>query len=98
MRDSLVTLWGLPLITYAPRGGGGVNTNAYKCVQGVRGGLNMAKNMHLYAGLLKNTTISETFKGLVINYGEGGLQNGKIAGPKLFAPQDRVKLFVPPLF
>ena len=26
-------------------------------------------------------------KGLVINYGEGGgLQNGKIAGPKLFAP------------
>ena len=38
-------------------------------------------------------------KGLVINYGEGGLQNGKIAGPKLFAPppQDRVKPFVPPL-
>ena len=32
---------------------------------------------------------------LVINYGEGGgLQNGKIAGPKLLAPtpQDRVKL------
>ena len=29
----------------------------------------------------------------------GGLQNGKIAGPKLFAPppQDRVKLFAPPL-
>ena len=26
-------------------------------------------------------------KGVVINYGEGGgLQNGKIAGPKLFAP------------
>ena len=38
-------------------------------------------------------------KGLVINYGEGGYKNGKIAGPKLFAPppQDRVKLFVPPL-
>ena len=38
-------------------------------------------------------------KGLVIKYGEGGLQNGKIAGPKLFAPppQDRVKLFAPPL-
>ena len=39
--------------------------------------------------------------GLVINYGEGGggLQNGKIAGLKLFAPppQDRVKLFTPPL-
>ena len=33
--------------------------------------------------------------------GRGGLQNGKIAGPKPFAPppphQDRVKLFTPPL-
>ena len=31
--------------------------------------------------------------------GRGGLQNGKIAGPKLFAPppQDRIKLFAPPL-
>ena len=29
---------GLPLITYASRGGGGVNTDAYKCVQGGRGG------------------------------------------------------------
>ena len=30
----------------------------------------------------------------------GGLQNGKIAGPKRFAPppQDRVKLFAPPPF
>ena len=31
--------------------------------------------------------------------GRGGLQNGKIAGPKLFAPpppQDRVKLPPPP--
>ena len=30
--------------------------------------------------------------------GGGGLQNGKIAGPKLFTPppQDRLKLFVPP--
>ena len=39
-------------------------------------------------------------KGLVINYGEGGLQNGKTAGAKLFAPppQDRVKLFAPPPF
>ena len=27
---------GLPLITYA-LGGGGVNTNAYKCVQGGKG-------------------------------------------------------------
>ena len=34
------------------------------------------------------------------NYGEGGgLHNGKISGPKLFAPpppQDRVKLVMPP--
>ena len=31
--------------------------------------------------------------------GRGGLQNGEIAGPKLFAPppQDRVKLLAPPL-
>ena len=32
--------------------------------------------------------------------GRGGLQNGTIAGPKLFAPpppQDRVKHFAPPL-
>ena len=29
---------------------------------------------------------SHVTKGLVINYGEGGLQNGKIASPKLFAP------------
>ena len=25
-------------------------------------------------------------KELVVNYGEGGLQNGKIVGPKLFTP------------
>ena len=31
-------------------------------------------------------SMSNIGKGLVINYGEGGLQNGKIAGPKLFAP------------
>ena len=37
--------------------------------------------------------LSDRYKGLVINYGEGGgLQNGKIAG------QDRVKLFAPPPF
>ena len=31
--------------------------------------------------------------------GRGGLQNGKIVGPKLFAPppQDRLKMFTPPL-
>ena len=53
---------GLPLITYAPRGGGGVNTNAYKCVQGGRGGLNMTKNTHLVRRFIKNATISKTFK------------------------------------
>ena len=52
---------GLPLITYAPRGGGGVNTNAYKCVQGGRGGLNMTKNTHFVRRFIKNATISETF-------------------------------------
>ena len=45
----LKTIWGLPLITYAPRGGGGVNTNAYKCVQGGRGGLSLIKVRILYA-------------------------------------------------
>ena len=37
---------------------------------------------------------------LVINYGEGMLQNGEIVGPKLFAPpppsQDKVELFSSP--
>ena len=42
----LITIRGLPLITYASSGGGGVNTDAYKCVQGGRGGLNMTKNTH----------------------------------------------------
>ena len=41
-------------------------------------------------------------KGLVIDYGEGGggLQNGRIAGPKLLVTphQDRVKLVTPPFF
>ena len=53
---------GLPLITYAPRGGGGVNTNAYKCVQGGRGGLNMTKNMHFVRRFIVNATISDTFE------------------------------------
>ena len=35
--------------------------------------------------------LGDHHKGLVINYGEGGLQNGKIAGLKVFA-----KLFTPP--
>ena len=53
---------GLPLITYASRGGGGVNTNAYKCVQGGRGGLNMTKNTHFVRMFLEYATISATFK------------------------------------
>ena len=53
---------GLPLITYASRGGGGVNTNAYKCVQGGRGGLNMTKNTHFVRRFIENPTISDTFK------------------------------------
>ena len=55
-------IWGLPLITYASRGGGGVNTNAYKCVQGGRGGLNMTKNTHFVRRFVENATISDTFK------------------------------------
>ena len=53
-----VTVRGLPLITYASRGGGGVNTNAYKCVQGGRGGLNMTKNTHSVRSLIENATKS----------------------------------------
>ena len=77
---------GLPLITYAPRGGGGVNTNAYKCVQGGRGGLNMTKNTHLYAGLLKILQYLKHLSDWSLIMGEGVLQNGKIAGQKPFAP------------
>ena len=47
---------------YASRGCGGVNTNAYKCVQGGRGGLNMTKNTHFVRRFIENATISETFK------------------------------------
>ena len=49
---------GLPLIMYASRGGGGVNPNAYKCVQGGRGGLNMARNMHFIRRLIESGIIS----------------------------------------
>ena len=56
------SLRGLPLITYAPRGGGGVNTYAYKCVQRGRGGLNMTKSTHFVRRYSENATISETFK------------------------------------
>ena len=41
---------------YAPRGDGGVNTNAYKCVQGGRGGLNMTKNTHFVRMFIENAT------------------------------------------
>ena len=45
---------------YASRGGGGVDTNAYKCVQGGRGGLHMAKNTHFVRRLIELAAISET--------------------------------------
>ena len=53
----LVQHRGLPLIMYASRGGGGVNTNAYKCVQGGRGGLSMTKNTHFVRRFIENATI-----------------------------------------
>ena len=53
---------GLQLITYASRGGGGVNTYAYKCVQGGRGGQNMTKNTHFVRIFIKNATTSESLK------------------------------------
>ena len=49
---------------YAPRGGGGVNTNAYKCVQGGRGGLNITINTHFVRRVIENATISQTFNQL----------------------------------
>ena len=55
-------IWGLPLITYASREGGGVNTNAYKCLQGGRGGLNMTKNRHFVRRLIQNALISDTLQ------------------------------------
>ena len=51
---------GLPLIRYAPRGVGGVNTYAYNCVQGGEGGLNITKNTHFVRRFIENATISET--------------------------------------
>ena len=51
-------------------------------------------------GIRPNVTIPYYFlRDWSLITGRGGLQNGKIAGPKLFAPppQDRVKLFAPPL-
>ena len=49
-----IKLGGLPLIMYASRGGGGVNTNAYKCVQGGRGGLTMTKSTHFVRRFIAN--------------------------------------------
>ena len=41
------------------------------------------------------TANSPNTKGLVINYEEGGLQNGKIATPKLFALQNTSRHGIP---
>ena len=46
--------------------GVGVNTNAYKCVQGGRGGLNMTKNMHFVCRFIENVTISDTLQILLV--------------------------------
>ena len=66
LNASIFLIWvrGLPLITYASRGGGGVNTNAYKCVQGGRGGLNMPKNTHFVPRFIENinANVSKIFK------------------------------------
>ena len=43
---------------YAPRGGGGVNTYAYKCVQGGRGGLNITKSTHFVRRCIEDAKIS----------------------------------------
>ena len=49
---------GLPLITYASRGGGGVNTDAYICVLGGRGGLNMTKSTHFVRMFIENAHVN----------------------------------------
>ena len=54
----LIEVGDLPLNTYATRGDGGVNTNAYKCVHGGRGGLNRTKNTHFVRRFIENATIS----------------------------------------
>ena len=53
-----VVIWGLPLITYAPRGGGGVNTNAYKCAQGGKGGSEHDQKYAFVRRFIENATIS----------------------------------------
>ena len=51
----------LPLITYASSGGGGVNCNAYKCVQGGRGGSDHDQNTHFVRSFIKNATMFEPY-------------------------------------
>ena len=63
---NLICVRGLPLITYASRGGEGVNSDAYKCVQGGRGGLSMTKNTHFVRRCIENATVSKTFKDRVM--------------------------------
>ena len=50
----------------------------------------LSKRVNQGAGNHMTQPVPPPTKGLVINYGRGGggggLQNGKIAGPKLFAP------------
>ena len=48
----------------ASSGGQGVNINAYKCVQGGKGGLIMNKNTHFVRRLIENATISGPFNPL----------------------------------
>ena len=64
------------------------------------------KNSHNIAPIFSNSDVQLRLLTAWLPYLEtgelrgGGLQNEKIAGPKLFAPpppQDRVKLFAPPL-
>ena len=58
------------------------------------------QSQELKQGLYKNELLDMTLRDWSLITGRGGLQNGKIAGPKLFVPppQDRVKLFAPPPF
>ena len=61
-------------------GGGGVYTNAYKCVQGGRGGLNMTKNTHFVRRFIENATTSETIKP-IFHQNAKSLASGTFASP-----------------
>ena len=50
------------LFTYASIGGGGFNTDAYKCPQGGRGGSEHDKKYDFVRMFIENATLSETFK------------------------------------